>query len=474
MSGWLTMPDQTLAVRAQLEAARHHDVHLMGIGGVGMAGLAAFLHDRGYRVTGCDVAENRFTQRLRESGIPVALGHDPQHITASTRLLIRSTAVPVGHPEAVEAKERDIPVVRRGECLAALLSADEDPTVVICGTHGKTTTTALCVQAITGAAGSVPTFFVGGEWQGAGRVFERGTYPAYVVEADESDGTLAHYHPDIAIVTGLDFDHMEHFADRAAFVDVFRTLIGQTKEHIIYYGDDPELVTMLTDHEKGMAYGFSINARLRATNLKDEQGGTTFTLLVDGREVGRFFLPMPGAHNVLNALAALCVVRALRLPMEPAAHALATVAPVKRRFEFIGTMRGIQVYSDYAHHPTEISALLRAARSISSGRLLALFQPHRYTRTRALGAAFPQAFAEADHVVLAPIYAASEQPLEGGRLSDLAAHFAAHEAPSFEAADSLNAAWERALECVQEGDTLLLVGAGDIEHLSSRMVEYVE
>ena len=460
------MRDPVQAIQEVLQRHPGGSIHLMGIGGVGMAGLASFLQHRGFQVSGCDLETNRFTSRLQDANITVRQGHDPAHLDADPILLIRSTAVPKEHPEILRAHKRAIPVYRRGEVFPALLR--DEYTIAISGTHGKTTTTALSAHVLR-ACGRSPCYFVGGEWGEAGRVFDAGTESMVIAEADESDGTLIHYRPNVSVITGIDYDHMEHFADETEFVGVFRRFIEQTTDRTIICADDARLRSLVTEHTQTISYGFASDADVRATEIEESAERTSFTVAVDGSDAGRFVLPLAGRHNVQNALTALAVAQHLKIPMEQAGAALSTFRPVRRRFERLGAWHGVPVYSDYAHHPTEIKALIGAARQLQPRRLLAIFQPHRYSRTRALGRDFPPAFAGVDHVVLAPIYAASEPPLEGGRLEDLATHFREDARVSFEASDDLDHAWRLIEARAEPGDVLLLVGAGNIERLGVRV-----
>ena len=473
------MPDQADPIRSILHAHPTGPIHLMGIGGFGMAGLAGLLHARGYCVSGCDLNENRMTQRLQKEGIPAAIGHTPDHLAPrhpvpgasgdtahpAPVMLVRSSAVPEQQAELVAARQRGIPVYRRGELFPALLR--DEYTVAISGTHGKTTTTALCAHAVRSVAAAAPTFFIGGEWEEDGRVFERGDYPVTLVEADESDGTLQHYQPDIALITGVDYDHMEHFTDERSFMNVFETFIRQARETVIGCGDDDRLLRLLPDPSETWLYGLSPAAQMRATEIVARAGHTEFTVVCDGSDLGRYTLPIPGTYNIINALGALSVVRQLGLSVTRAAEGLASFQPVRRRFEQVGQWKGVPVYSDYAHHPTEIRALMVAVHRHVPGRLLVIFQPHRYTRTRALGTEFPAAFKGADSVILAPVYAASEQPIDGGRIDDLAKHFADYGTIPFTQANDLDHAWTLFDQMAREGDTLFLIGAGDIEQLAN-------
>lgn len=440
-------------------------VHCVGIGGVGMAGIAAALHDAGFRVTGCDLIPNRLTQRLADNGISVQIGHDVAHLTPPPRFVVRSTAVPLDHPEIQAAQAQGIPVFQRGEVWPALLRAHT--TVAISGTHGKTTTSALCVHAVRAAA-DLPGYFIGGEWEADGQVYQPGRYPVFITEADESDGTLQHYHPAFAVITGIDYDHMEHFRDEQTFINVFRQFAQQTERGVIYCGDDPRLTHLVPATPASRSYGFHADCAIRALDVQASKRETRFTIAVDGRRRGEVLWPIPGRYNVQNALAAIAVVDALGADVDRAIEQLPAFQPVRRRFEYVGRHHGARVFTDYAHHPTEIAALVAAARERAPGRVLAIFQPHRYTRTRALGPQFPAAFAGLAQVILVPVYAASESPLSGGDLPDLVAHFEQTGATPTVCTADLTAAWQLAGEMLQADDWLLLIGAGDIEQLALR------
>lgn len=460
MTDWMRLLDEPAGKR----------VHCVGIGGFGMAGLAALLQAQGFQVDGCDMAANRLTRRLESLGIPVSAGHSTDHLGPAPDLVVRSTAVSLDVPEIAAAIERGIPVCRRGELFPALLRK-VPRLVAVSGTHGKTTTTAMCAHAIRGA-GALPSFFIGGEWEADGRVFEAGTFPAMVVEADESDGTLIHYAPHIAVITGIDYDHMEHFADEPSFIAVFRRFIQQTKEALIYCGDDSRLAGLVRDAPcRVVSFGFSKHCNHRIVGVVQGAFGARFYIQHEQERLGPFQLPVAGQHNVLNAVAAMLVAQELGLSAEQAGASLQDFRLVRRRFDFQGTHSGIKVYADYAHHPTEIQALLETVRQAHAARVIAIFQPHRYTRTRALGSDFPPSFFGIDHVVLAPVYAASEPPLPGGTTADLARHFDAFGEVAYSVADSLEAAWELAVGQARAGDLLLLVGAGDIERLGGLVSE---
>jgi UDP-N-acetylmuramate--alanine ligase len=434
--------------------------HLVGIGGVGMAGLAHLLRARGWRVSGCDQAGNRLTDWLAGQGIICRTGHDEAHLDDAVDAVIRTTAVPADHPEIRAAEQRGIPVWRRGPVLAAL--AEGARCVAVSGTHGKTTTTA-CITHLLREAGFDPGFFVGGEAESLGGVAGAGAGAWLVIEADESDGTLIHYRPEIAVITNVDYDHMEHFRAEQEFFDSFRAFAGQATRKVVYCADD-EGARRTVAVAGATAYGLSPSAEVRADSVALGPESSLFDLWRNDRKEGAVELPVPGAHNVLNALAACAVAFDLGIPFETIRRALAGFRPVKRRFERISDAGDVWVVSDYAHHPAEIRALVKTA-TRHGRRLVAVFQPHRYTRTRALGAQFPPAFEGVEHLVLAPVYEASEAPLPGGSSRDLEAHFRAFGRVPMEYADSLEEAWTKLRVIARPGDMLLVVGAGDVEKI---------
>jgi len=413
---------------AELQIEKGGHVHLMGAGGIGLAGVAFLLKARGLTVSGCDLLENRQTTWLHKKGVAVASGHDESHITASVDWLVRSTAVPDTHPEVQRAHERGILVSRRGEVLPALMRSRT--CIAVSGTHGKTTTTAMIAQVL--GCG----YCVGGEMVGVEAVAKDGDL--MVVEADESDGTVAGYTPDYAVITNIEYDHMEHHASEAGFVGCFEQLIRQTRKKVYYCGDDP------------------ISQKVCRNNPKCEPFFFPFP---------RLPLPLPGDHNQWNAAATRAIARTWKTE-EQIFHALEHVQLIRRRFETVFEAGGLRVVSDYAHHPTEIAALIQTARELTPKRLLGVFQPHRYTRTLALGPDFPFSFEGLEKLWLVPVYAASEYPVAGGETTDLMERFPSKWKKKLCYCHSLNEAWATIRSELCAGDLLLVIGAGDIEMIS--------
>ena len=447
-------------------------IHMMGVGGIGMAGLARLLADRGHPVTGCDAGTPRTLSWLRANHIPVTTGHSPDHLAAAD-WAIYSPALAPTHPERAAAATRGIPTFRRGDVLAAL--AARYNTLAIAGTHGKTTTSAMLAHILR-ETGVSPSWCIGGELPPDGAPAGTGTSPWLVIEADESDASLASYAPHLALVTNIEYDHMEHFEGPEGLHACFRQFLSQTTGPILVCADDPTAATL--GRERGaVTYGLSPTADWRATDLRPTPTGTTFTLLPpDGTSLIQVTVPLPGPHNVLDATAAIAAAfLACGVPPAEAASAVAAYRPPRRRFETLAENNGIRLLGDYAHHPTEIRALLSAVRQAGARRILAVFQPHRYTRTLALGPDFPPAFADADRVLLLPVYAASEPPIPGGTSEDLLPLFLkTPPSPPVEYLPDFPSALRRIPALWQPGDWVLLVGAGDIENLASPLRTLLE
>jgi len=439
-------------------------LHMVGVAGVGMAGLAYHLAHQGFTVTGCDLLRNTFSEWLERRGIPVHVGHDVLHLSAPTRAVVRTTAVPHDHVEIRQAATSGIPVFRRGEVLAALLNRYRS--IAVSGTHGKTTTSALIAQLLRDG-GQDPSFCVGGEVERLGGVAGVGGGPWMVAEADESDGTVAYYAPEIGVITNIEFDHMEHFETEDHFVACLETFARRCRRLLLYGADDACAQRLFAGRPGARSFGLGEGSGIRAVDIEEQREATAFEVVWAGNRLGRVVFPLPGLHNVRNALAAIGVALELGMAFPEIRTATAACRPAKRRFEVVSAGGGPTVISDYAHHPAEIRSLVETAKKRKPKRLFAVFQPHRYTRTRALGQAFPVAFEGLDELVLVPVYAASESPLEGGRSEDLCRWFDAAGRVPYRYCASLEAAWAHLRECLGEEDMLLVVGAGDVERVAA-------
>ncbi len=449
-------------IRDLVEGGSGH-VHLLGICGVGVAGIAFLLKQRGFRVSGCDETRNHLADWLASNDITVLEDHDASHLDESVNWLARSAAVPEDAPELVHAGERKLPIFSRGEVLPALIEGNRS--VAVAGSHGKTTTASFLVQLLH-ACGRDPSWCIGGDTPGVHAVAGVGADDIIVVEADESDGTLAGYSPDIAIVTNIESDHLEHYGGDDALDACFRRFVDQSSQ-VIYTGTDARAAAVCAEHPNRIRFGFDADDELRATLLEENGDGRAWLLEAAGSS-GRVQSPrVIGRHNVSNALAAVAACVALGIDIDTLCEGLATLQLPRRRFEVLSDSRGLTLINDYAHHPTEIAALVKAAANMPHERLIAVFQPHRYTRTLALRDAFPSAFTGVDALVLLPVYAASETPLIGGSTWDLYAGFRGESSPCTPmVAESVDEAWAYLKRTLQTGDILLVIGAGDVEQLA--------
>ncbi len=481
----MTSSDQLTAARELLAGPPSH-AHLLGIAGVGMAGVAVHLAHRGFRVTGCDLSSGPLVDWLRARGIAVDIGHAASHIAPDVAWLIRSAAVDGADPEVLAARARHLPVITRGAVLPALL--DGRRSVAVSGTHGKTTTTAMIAQVLRGA-GIDCGFCIGGEFDALGGVAGVGSASEIVVEADESDGTVELYEPEYAVITNAELDHVDYFPSHASLIDCLGRFAANARTRAVLCADDPGTLEIAGRAKRVLLYGFSGDAHVRGVNVVTGPDFVACDVISNGRlpalpscphppensrpsgreqagKMGVIKLPIPGKHNLLNALGACAVAMDMGVPFEQVQAALATFRPVRRRFERIVEAGGITVISDYAHHPTEIRCLVQQAKALGKGRIVAVFQPHRYSRTKTLGPDFPASFVGIDRLVLAPVYAASEKPLPGGTTNDLFEHCRARGNVPVENAGSLEDAWQKIQGDLRAGDLFLVVGAGDVEKIA--------
>jgi UDP-N-acetylmuramate--alanine ligase len=394
-------------------------IHFIGIGGIGMSGIAEVLVNLGYTVKGSDQADSANVKRLRDMGVAIAIGHDAGNIDGA-KVVVVSSAVKRDNPELAAARAQRLPVVRRAEMLAELMRLKS--CVAVAGTHGKTTTTSM-VAALLDGGNLDPTVINGGIINAYGTNARLGTGDWMVVEADESDGTFLKLPADIAIVTNVDPEHLDHFKTFEAVQNAFRDFV----ENVPFYGfsvmctDHPvvqSLVGRIEDH-RIITYGENPQADVRLLDVSHAGGTSLFTTLFRDRagesvhEIKNLALPMPGRHNALNATAAVAVAHELGIADDVIRNALANFGGVRRRFTRTGIWNGVTIIDDYGHHPVEIAAVLRAARESTRGQVIAVVQPHRYTRLAALFEQFCTCFNDADAVIVAPVYAAGEAPIEG-------------------------------------------------------------
>lgn len=451
---------------------KQQHLHFTGIGGIGMSGIAEVLLTLGYRISGSDLKRSPVTDRLEKLGAVIFEGHDASHI-GDARAIVVTSAVNATNPEVQEARRRQIPVIPRGELLAELMRLKYG--IAVAGSHGKTTTTSL-VGAMLSHAGLDPTVVVGGRVGVFTSNARIGQSDFLVVESDESDGSFLKLAPIVAVVTNIDREHLDHYASLDAIRDAFAGFVNK----VPFYGaaivclDDENVQQILPRiQRRTITYGWSSQADLVIREAEPEPFATRFRLERAGQDLGWFRVPSPGAHNVLNATAAVAVGLELNLTPASINAGLASFTGVDRRFQIRGEARGVTVVDDYGHHPTEIRATLAAARQAKFRRVLVLFQPHRYSRTFHLMDDFARSFHQADAVFITDIYAASESPIEGVTGSALVDRLRAfgHESAQFVGPLAQGVAAISAQ--AREGDLLLTLGAGNVSQAGDLVLNYL-
>jgi UDP-N-acetylmuramate--alanine ligase len=438
-------------------------IHFVGIGGIGMSGIAEVMHILGYKVQGSDVSEGYVVEGLRQAGIEVKIGHSADNL-GDAAVVVVSTAIRKDNPEVECAYERRIPVVKRAEMLAELMRLKS--TIAVAGTHGKTTTTSM-VATLLDAGGIDPTGIINAYGSNA----RLGTSDWMVVEADESDGSFLRLDGQIAVVTNIDPEHLDHYGSFEKVKDAFVEFV----ENVPFYGaallcvDHPEVQTIIPRlrDRRVITYGFAALADVRGDNVRPIPGGNRFDVSLRDRSgqvttIADVELPMPGRHNVQNALAAIGVAAELGIPHDVIARGFEKFGGVKRRFTKVGDIQGATIIDDYGHHPTEIRAVLSAAREGAEGRVIAVVQPHRYTRLRDLMEEFQGAFNDADIVYVAPVYAAGEEPIEGVDAEALVEGLKQRGHRAVKAVADLDDLCRQLRDIAARGDMVICLGAGDI------------
>jgi UDP-N-acetylmuramate--alanine ligase len=443
-------------------------IHFVGIGGIGMSGIAAVMKNLGYEVSGSDAKESANTERLRAQGVTVFIGHKAEN-AAQAGVVVVSSAIRNGNPETDAARARGVPIVRRAEMLAEIMRLKW--TVAIGGTHGKTTTTSM-IAALLDAGAKDPTVINGGIINAYGANARMGEGEWMVVEADESDGTFTRLRATAVVVTNMDAEHLDHYGTVEAMNDAYRQFV----ENIPFYGfavmclDHPQVQALAAQvrDRRVISYGFNPQADVCAVNVRPSRDGSTFDVVARKKGEGPgvtmhdLFLPVAGRHNVQNAVAAIAVARELGVTDDGIRRGLKKFAGVKRRFTTTGYWNDVRIVDDYAHHPVEIAAVLSAAREMTEGRVLAVVQPHRYTRLRDLFKDFSTCFNDADIVAVADVYAAGEAAIEGVSAETLAASLKSHghrDARKLTSFDDLPALVRTE---GRPGDIVVCLGAGDI------------
>ncbi|MCP9276134.1 UDP-N-acetylmuramate--L-alanine ligase [Mycolicibacterium arenosum] len=456
-------------------------VHMVGIGGAGMSGIARILLDRGGQVSGSDAKESRGVAALRARGATIRIGHDPAALDelpgGPTVVVSTQAAIPQDNPELVEARRRGIPVIMRPVVLAKLMAGYT--TVMVSGTHGKTTTTSMIVVALQ-RSGFDPSFAVGGDLGQAGTNAHHGSGSHFVAEADESDGSLLEYSPDVAVVTNVEADHLDFFGTEEAYAAIFDEFVGRLRPGgaLVVCTDDPGAAALAArSAERGvrvLRYGSGQDANLAGALIDWEQQGTggvaTIQLAADDLPRG-VRLAVPGRHMALNALGATLAAVEAGADVDSVLDALAGFEGTRRRFEAVGTASGVRVFDDYAHHPTEVRVNLEALRAVAGeGRSIVVFQPHLYSRTETFAREFGEALSHADEVFVLDVYAAREQPIAGISGASVADHVTVpvHYVPDFSAVAG------RVASAVRPGDVVATMGAGDVTLLGREILAAVQ
>ncbi len=445
-------------------------VHLVGIGGAGMSGIAEVLANLGFVVSGSDLKRSETTDRLEKLGASVWIGHKESNIEGAD-VVVYSSAVNMANPEVSAARERMVPVIPRVEMLAELMRMKFS--VAVGGTHGKTTTTSL-ISAVLSAGGLDPTVVVGGKLKTAGSGARLGASEYMVAEADESDGSFLKLSPTISVITTIDEEHLDFYSG----LDEIKGAFTNFANSVPFFGcsivclDQVNVQAILADIERRIiTYGLTTQSDVRGDDVEASQEFTRFSVFAGGRPLGKLEITMPGLHNVYNSLAAVACGLELGVSFDAIASALHGFEGIARRFEIKGEANDVLVLDDYGHHPAEVKTTLRAASARWDRRLVVLFQPHRYTRTEKLADQFGRSFHDADVLLVTSVYAASEEPIEGvsgATIVDAARRYGHR---NCEYADGLDALYERAMELIEPGDIVMTLGAGDVYRVGERILE---
>jgi len=448
-------------------------IHLTGIGGIGMSGIAELLHNQGFSVQGSDAAESPNVLKLRALGITVHIGHAAENI-GRAQVVVTSTAIAKGNPEVNYARKQGIPIIPRAEMLAELMRMKQG--VAIAGSHGKTTITSMIAHGME-IAGLDPTYVIGGRLMATGDNAKLGGSPWLVAEADESDGSVLRLSPTIAVVSNIDPEHLDHYGDFDHLMEAFRQFVNMTPFYgrVVLHHEHPNVASLRKGlHKPITTYGSSPQADLHLIDLKPDGNGQQLTIGISGKaEKCNFRLPMPGRHNAENALAAMAVLMDLGVDTKTIKKGMESFAGIQRRFQSTAFGKGVLV-DDYAHHPKEIIATLGAAASCwPEKEISVIFQPHRYTRTQDLMDEFLGAFDAAHEVALLPIYAASESPIEGVTTENMVEGMRTRGHKHVSLCPTLERAEQDALEKIRDGKVVVLMGAGSIGGLAQRLRDII-
>jgi UDP-N-acetylmuramate--alanine ligase len=443
---------------------------MVGVAGAGMSGIARVLNEEGYRVSGSDLQSNSTTEKLIESGVEVFHGHSSAHVQEGVQRLIVSSAIPADNPELIAARRRNIPVWTRGQALADLVNRRQG--IAVAGAHGKTTTTSMIYMCLA-YNGFDPTFIVGGELQGSrlNACLGRGSYA--VVEADESDASFLELNPFVAVITNVEDDHLDYYKSVENIRNAFQQYINQVNPNgfaLLYGEDEYNQIIKSVVATRVITYGQNTSNDYYFTNWQPRGMGSTCQIFRHGAVIGTLELSVPGQHNALNALAAVAVNLELGGRWEDAQRAIKDFQGAGRRFEIIGHRSGYTVIDDYAHHPTEIRVTIEAARKVHPGRIIVVFQPHRYSRTQLLGEKLGESLQQADLAVITDVYSAGEKPIEGisGRMVFQAAGRTGCDTVYIPAFSDIK---QYLGETAREGDMIITMGAGDVWKIGRELIE---
>lgn len=451
----------------KLSDLKGKQVHFIGIGGSGMSGLARIAISHGIKVSGSDASDSSVLDALRALGATIFIGHDAKNI-AGADLIVYSNAIKSQNPERAAAVNSGKPEITRASALAILMS--ESTSIAIAGTHGKTTTSSMATVALQ-SAGVDPSFAIGGVLKSSGSNAHRGSGKYFIAEADESDGSFVAYHPHAAIITNVEWDHVDHFESEAEVFKAFDDFVQTISGFLVFCADDNGAKQVAAKAKvKTLSYGKSEGAALKVDQINLSANGSTARVLWNGAKIGTLELSVPGEHNVLNAAAVLAIGLELGLPATALLDGLVKFHGAGRRFELKGSVGGVRVIDDYGHHPTEIKVTLAAAkRYCGSGKVIVIFQPHRYSRTRAFTKEFAEALSVADSLWLLEVYAASETPISGVSSSNIAKLIPhAHFEPNFLSVTEAVAA------IASPGDVIMTLGAGDVSALGPLILEELQ
>ncbi|MDR1966686.1 MAG: UDP-N-acetylmuramate--L-alanine ligase [Synergistaceae bacterium] len=466
-----------MRAEAFTDIKKHTNIHLMGIGGAGMSGLALLLHAMGHSVSGCDAENSFYVEKVRREGIEVSMGHHKAHLDVhAPNLIIHTSAIAQDHPELIEARRRGIAVARRAEVLSLIFNSRLG--VGVAGTHGKTTTSSM-IALIAELAGLDPTVAIGGELSDIGCNAKLGEGDYMVAELDESDGSFGLFSPSVAVITNIDWDHVDYYPTRESVIDAFLAyaLGRKAGASLIACGEDAGVGDLISSRrlEGAVTYGWGLGWNWGAADVSHiEGGGVRYAAYRDGAPLGEVRLKVSGEHNALNSLAALAAADAMGVPFESARRSLEIFKGAKRRLQFIGDVDGVLIYDDYGHHPRELEATMAAVKAVFRRRVHLVFQPHRYTRTQALYRDFADVLRNAEKVYLLPIYSADETPIAG-----VSSFLIADELHSIGRKDAVvcgdfQEATDQICESVMPGDMVLTVGAGSIEYLSRQILKRLQ